>query len=125
MSTSIKFRSGENIPMEMHKVRMVQNVNLLPVDERVKCIAEAGNNTFLLKNRDVFLDMLTDSGVNAMSQEQYAAMLNADDAYSGSETFYRLESVIKEVFGTEFFLPTHQGRACENIISKTFVKPGQ
>jgi len=125
MSTSIKFRSGENVPMEMHKVRMVQKVNLLPIDERVKAINEAGCNTFLLKNRDVFLDMLTDSGVNAMSQEQYAAMMNADDAYSGSETFYRLESVIKEVFGTEYFLPAHQGRACENIISKSFVKPGQ
>ena len=57
----IKFRNGENIPMEMHKVRMVQKVNLLPVDERVKCMNEVGNNTFLLKNRDVFLDMLTDS----------------------------------------------------------------
>ena len=125
MSMSIKFRSGENVPMEMHKVRMVQKVNLLPVDERVKAVTEAGCNTFLLKNRDVFLDMLTDSGVNAMSQEQYAAMMNADDAYSGSETFYRLEKVIQEVFGTAFFLPAHQGRACENIISKSFVKPGQ
>ena len=125
MSMSIKFRSGENIPMEMHKVRMVQKVNLLPVDERVKSALEGGCNTFLLKNRDVFLDMLTDSGVNAMSQEQYAAMMNVDDAYAGSETFYRLERVIKDVFGTEYFLPTHQGRACENIICKTFVKPGQ
>jgi len=125
MSTSIKFRGGETVPMEMHKVRMVQKVNLLSPDERMKAISEAGNNTFLLKNRDVFLDMLTDSGVNAMSQEQYAAMMNADDAYSGSETFYRLESVIKDVFGTEYFLPTHQGRACENIISRCFVKPGQ
>jgi len=122
---AIKFRSGENVPMEMHKVRMVQKVNLLPIDERAKAITEAGNNTFLLKNRDVFLDMLTDSGVNAMSQEQYAAMMNADDAYSGSETYYRLESVIKDMFGTEYFLPVHQGRAAENIISRTFVSQGQ
>ena len=121
----IKFRNGESIPLEMHKVRMVQQVNLLPVEERVKASQEAGNNTFLLKNRDVFLDMLTDSGVNAMSQAQYAAMMNADDAYAGSETYYRLKDTIKEVFGTEFFLPAHQGRACENIIAQSFVKSGQ
>jgi len=121
----VKFRSGENIPLEMHKARMVQNLNLLPVEDRVKASQEAGNNTFLLKNRDVFLDMLTDSGVNAMSQAQFAAMMNADDSYAGSETFYRLEEAIKEVFSTPFFLPAHQGRACENIICQTFIKPGQ
>jgi len=121
----IQFRSGECIPLEMHKVRMVQRLNLLPVEDRVKASQEAGNNTFLLKNRDVFLDMLTDSGVNAMSQDQYAAMMLADDSYAGSETFYRLEKAIKEVFGDVHFLPAHQGRACENIISQTFVKPGQ
>jgi tryptophanase len=121
----VKFRSGECIPLEMHKTRVVQRLNLLPVEERLRASQEAGNNTFLLKNRDVFLDMLTDSGVNAMSQAQYAAMMNADDSYAGSETFYRLEDTIKEVFGTAFFLPAHQGRACENIICQTFVKPGQ
>jgi len=121
----VKFRSGENIPLEMHKTRVIQRLNLLPLEERLAASQEAGNNTFLLKNRDVFLDMLTDSGTNAMSQAQYAAMLNADDAYAGSETFYRLEAALKEVFGTAFFLPAHQGRACENIISQIFVKPGQ
>jgi len=121
----IQLRSGECIPLEMHKVRMVQRLNLLPVEERVRASQEAGNNTFLLKNRDVFLDMLTDSGVNAMSQEQYAAMMNADDSYAGSETYYRLEAAVREVFGDVHFLPAHQGRACENIISQTFVKPGQ
>ncbi|MCL2720539.1 MAG: tryptophanase [Treponema sp.] len=121
----VKFRSGENIPLEMHKARMVQRLNLLPVEERLKASQEAGNNTFLLKNSDVFLDMLTDSGVNAMSQAQYAAMMNADDSYAGSETFYRLEEALKEVFGTKYFLPCHQGRACENIICQTFIKPGQ
>jgi len=121
--SKVTFLSGENIPLEMHKVRMVQQIKLLPVEERLEAIKEAGFNTFLLKNRDVFLDMLTDSGVNAMSEKQYAAMMEADDSYAGSETFYRLESVIQDVFGTEFFLPTHQGRACENIISQVFVKP--
>ncbi|MCL2819750.1 MAG: tryptophanase [Oscillospiraceae bacterium] len=122
--SNVKFMSGENIPLEMHKVRMVQKVNLLPVEERLDCINEAGYNTFLLKNRDVFMDMLTDSGVNAMSQNQYAAMMRADDSYAGSETFYRLEAVLKDIFGMEYFLPAHQGRACEHIIAHTLVKPG-
>jgi tryptophanase len=121
----VTFFSGENIPLEMHKVRMVQRVNLLPVDERLRAVQEAGNNTFLLKNRDVFLDMLTDSGVNAMSDAQYAAMLTADDSYAGSETFFRLSAVLGEVFGTKYFLPAHQGRACENIIANAFVAEGK
>jgi len=120
---NIKFLSGENIPMEMHKVRMVQKINLLPVEERLKCMSEAGYNTFLLKNLDIFLDMLTDSGVNAMSENQYAAMLQADDSYAGSETFYRLEKVLQDMFGMKYFLPAHQGRACEHIIARTLVKP--
>lgn len=121
---SINFFKGESIPLEMHKVRMVQRINLNPVEQRQKSIEEAGNNTFLLKNRDVFLDMLTDSGVNAMSENQYAAMMCADDCYAGSETFYRLEDAVNNFFGTKFFLPAHQGRACENIIANAFVKPG-
>ena len=121
----VKFRSGEKIPLEMHKARVVQNLNLLPVEERVKASQEAGNNTFLLKSHEIFLDMLTDSGTNALSQAQYAAMQNADDAYAGSDTFYRLKSALEKVFGTKFFLPAHQGRACENIISQTFIKSGQ
>lgn len=121
---TIRFFSGEQVPLEMHKVRMVSRVNLLPVERRQKAIEEAGNNTFLLKNRDIYLDMLTDSGVNAMSENQYAAMMRADDSYAGSETFYRLEKVLKDIFGDCYFLPAHQGRACENIIAQTFVTPG-
>jgi tyrosine phenol-lyase len=122
--SNVKFFQEDNLPLEMHKVRIVQKLNLLPVEERLKAIQEAGSNTFLLRNRDVFLDMLTDSGVNAMSDRQMAAMMIADDSYAGSETFYRLEAKIQEIFGTKFFLPAHQGRACENIISQVFVKPG-
>ena len=120
----VKFFNGEQIPLEMHKVRIVQKLELPPVEKRLEYMREAGNNTFLLRNRDVFMDMLTDSGVNAMSDRQQAAMLVADDSYAGSETFYRLESKIREIFGTQFFLPTHQGRAAENIISQVFVGPG-
>jgi len=121
----IKLFSGENLPLEMHKVRIVEKLNLIPIEERASAMLEAGCNTFLLKNRDVFMDMLTDSGVNAMSDRQQAAMLMADDTYAGSESFYRFESKLQELFGMDFVLPAHQGRACENIISQVFVNEGQ
>lgn len=122
--SNIKFFSGEQIPLEMHKVKIVQKLTLPPVEKRAEAIKEAGNNTFLLKNRDVFMDMLTDSGVNAMSDHQQSAMMIADDCYAGSETYYRLESKLQEIFGMEYVLPAHQGRACENIISQTLITPG-
>lgn len=122
--SDIKFYYGSNFPLEMHKVRIVQKLNLVPIERRLEAIREAGNNTFLLKNRDVFMDMLTDSGVNAMSDKQLAAMMEADDSYAGSETFTKLESKIEEIFNKKYFLPAHQGRACENILSQAFVKPG-
>ena len=95
---SIKFFKEDNLPLEMHKVRIVQKLNLIPIEQRLNAINEAGNNTFLLKNRDVFLDMLTDSGTNAMSDRQLAAMMIADDSYAGSETYYRLERQAKKFF---------------------------
>lgn len=122
--SNIKFYYGNEVPLEMHKVRIVQKLNLPPIERRLEAINEAGYNTFLLKNRDVFMDMLTDSGVNAMSDKQQAAMLEADDSYAGSNTFTKLESKIEEIFGMKYFLPAHQGRACENIISQTYVNQG-
>jgi len=121
----IKFASGEYVPLEMHKVRVVQKLNLLPIEERLKAIEGAGFNTFLLQNKDVFLDMLTDSGTNAMSDQQTAAMMVADDAYAGSSSYTKLYEAIVEVFGTKYFLPVHQGRAAEHIISQVFVKKNQ
>ncbi|MDO4479164.1 MAG: tryptophanase [Lachnospiraceae bacterium] len=120
----IKFYKQQQIPMEMHKVRIVQKLNLLPVDERLARMKEAGFNTFQLRNRDIFLDGLTDSGVNAMSDRMEAAMLQADDAYAGSESFFRMEKKLQEIFGINYVLPAHQGRACENILAERFVKPG-
>ena len=99
--------------------------NFLPaIDERKAHMNAAGNNTFLLQNKDVYLDMLTDSGVNAMSDNQQAAMLRADDSYAGSETFTRLEEKLREIFGMNYFLPTHQGRAAENILATAYVREG-
>ena len=120
----IRFYGGEEIPLELHKVRIVQKLDLVPVERRAEAMAEAGFNTFLLKNKDIYLDMLTDSGVNAMSDRQLAAMMVADDSYAGSATFTRLTEKLTELFGTEYFLPAHQGRAAENIIAMTFVKKG-
>lgn len=122
--SSIKFYKHEQIPVEMHKVKIVQKLNLLETDERLKKMQEAGFNTFKLHNGDIFLDMLTDSGVNAMSDNMQSAMLRADDAYAGSETFYRMQEKLTEIFGMRYCLPAHQGRACENILATRFVKPG-
>jgi tryptophanase len=122
--TTVRFYGGESIPLEMHKVRIVQKLNLPPVERRLEAMNEAGNNTFLLQNVEVFMDMLTDSGVNAMSDQQLAAMMIADDSYAGSATYTRLESKLRELFGMHYILPTHQGRACENILAQVLVSPG-
>ena len=121
---TISFFDGRKIPLERHKVRIVQQLNLLPVEERLARIKEASNNLYLLRNKDIFLDMLTDSGVNAMSDRQQAAMMEADDAYAGSESFFRLEKTVRDIFGMEHFLPAHQGRGCEKVIADLLVKPG-
>ena len=121
---AIKFYNRPPVPMEMHKVKIVQKLNLLPARQRLEKLQEAGFNTFLLHNGDIFMDMLTDSGVNAMSDEMQAAMLRADDAYAGSETFYRMNQKLTELFGMEFLLPAHQGRAAEHILNLHFIKPG-
>jgi len=121
---TVKFFNGKDIPLEMHKVRIVQALKLVPVERRLEAINEAGHNTFLLGTKDIFLDMLTDSGTNAMSDEQLSKMFIADDAYAGSQSFVRFQKSVADVFGKKLILPVHQGRAAENIISQTFVKKG-
>jgi len=121
---NIKYYLGEEIPLEMHKVRVVQRLDLVPIERRLEAIEEAGNNTFLLYNKDIYLDMLTDSGVNAMSDKQMAAMMIVDDSYAGSSTFTRLKDKLYELFDKKYFLPVHQGRACENLLSQAYVRKG-
>ena len=121
---SVRLSNGKEIPMEMHKIRIVQKTSLAPAARRLAAMEEAGYNTFLLRTRDVFLDMLTDSGTNAMSDNQLAAMMVSDDAYAGSESFYKLEAAVKDVFGYDYVLPVHQGRAAEHLLAKVFIKPG-
>ncbi len=120
----IKFYNGENIPLELHKVRVVQKLNLVPIERRLEALQEGGFNTFRLNTKDVFLDMLTDSGTNAMSDNQMAAMMQADDAYAGSQSFFRLQKAVEDVLGKKYYLPVHQGRAAENILSNAYVRKG-
>ena len=102
--SQIKFYNREPVPVEMHKVKIVQKLSLLPVKERLKKLEEAGFNTFMLHNGDIFMDMLTDSGVNAMSDNMQSAMLRADDAYAGSETFYRMQDKLEELYWYNFVM---------------------
>ncbi len=120
----IKFYNGENIPLELHKVRVVQKLFLVPIERRLAALQEGGFNTFRLSTKDVFLDMLTDSGTNAMSDNQMAAMMQADDAYAGSQSFFRLQKAVEDVLGKKYYLPVHQGRAAENILSNAYVRKG-
>ena len=120
----VKFYKGGDMPLELHKVRVVQKLHLVPVERRLDAMKEAGFNTFRLGTKDVYLDMLTDSGTNAMSDNQLAAMMHADDAYAGSQSFERLQKAVEDVLGKKHLLPVHQGRAAENVICRTFVKPG-
>ena len=120
----IKFYYGENIPLELHKVRVVQKLHLVPIERRLQALEEGGYNTFRLTTNDVFLDMLTDSGTNAMSDNQMAAMMQADDAYAGSQSFFRLQKAVEDVLGKKYLLPVHQGRAAENILANAYIKKG-
>jgi tryptophanase len=123
-STTVKFYSGENIPLELHKVRIVQKLHLVPIERRLEALYEGGFNTFQLNTTDVFLDMLTDSGTNAMSDKQLSAMMIADDAYAGSQSFIRLQKAVEDVLGKKYLLPAHQGRAAEHMLSVAYVKKG-
>jgi len=120
----VTLTNGTKLPIEMHKVRIVQRCTLQPVAHRLAAITAAGYNTFLLRTRDVFIDMLTDSGTNAMSDNQLAAMMVADDAYAGGDSYYRLADACRDVMGFEFCIPVHQGRAAEHLLAKILVKPG-
>ena len=120
----IKLSDGRNLPLDMHKVKVIQRLPFPRVEQRLAAIQEAGFNTFLLRTRDMFLDMLTDSGTNAQSDAQLAASMESDDAYAGSESFFKMVDAVRDVFGCEYTLPAHQGRAAEHLIAKSLVKPG-
>ncbi len=112
-------------PPEPFRIKMVEPIHLIDQQDRRNALQNAGFNLFALNAEDVFIDLLTDSGTGSMSQEQWSALMLGDESYAGSQSFTRLSETIKDIFGFQYFVPTHQGRAAENILCAILLKEGQ
>jgi tryptophanase len=110
---------------EPFRIKMIEPIQLIGIEARKNALEQAGYNVFSLKSEDVFIDFMTDSGTSALSHHQWSAMMRADEAYAGARSFFRLKEVVDDIFGFKNFVPTHQGRAAENILTSLLVKEGQ
>jgi tyrosine phenol-lyase len=110
---------------EPYKIKTVEPLHISTRAEREAAIERAGYNTFLLRSEDVYIDLLTDSGTNAMSDQQWSALMRGDEAYAGARSFFALEKAVQDVYGFPYVVPTHQGRGAEHLISRILIKPGQ
>ncbi len=112
-------------PPEPFRIKMVEPIRLIDKEERQLALVRAGYNLFGINAEKIFIDLLTDSGTGAMSQEQWSALMLGDESYAGSRSYVRLAAAIKEFFGFHYFVPTHQGRAAENILCSLLLMEGQ
>ena len=109
---------------ESFRIKMVETIRKSTREEREQWIKEAKYNLFNLKSDQVFIDLLTDSGTGAMSDKQWAELMLGDESYAGARSYYKMKNAIKEILGFDYFLPTHQGRAAENVLYSTIIKEG-